>query len=253
MKAMVLSAGHSAGDAEGYWKSRLANVPAAMREGFEWGLIANVGLFGTMAAFSGLSRLESVKSKLRKMDFYDSLGKDMLEGLKRNDTTQQSKFRQRMNEILVETFDDGILAKLRTGRATAAEIKAKVDEAFQPLREQAAKESELTLGEMGGDLWKAEQLAGIKGDPYTGKAVRQQLVEREAGDLERVSSCLEDAQPTSLLTSGSEALNLRQSRISGTRTDPISGEVYPVEPPGLLGAEPLPLKPTGGSQGVSGI
>jgi len=221
----------------------------------EWGILANVALFGTMAAFNGLMRIPWARKAAHSIDFMKRLGKDFekkIREAKDGDEAFKSQFNDRSLEILA--VDLGLdTGKLLRGGSTHAEIVAHVEKQLAPIRERAALESELTLGELGGPRWKAEQLQSLVDDPGSAIAVRQQLLAREAGDPARVSDALRKTQPTTLLPSATEAVNLRQSRVSGTKTDPISGEVYPVERPGLLGAEPLPLKPTGGSQGVSGI
>ena len=252
LKAMVISGAASAGAAEGYWKDRLASVPAGMRDGMEWGLIANGALFGTIGAFKALMRIPGVRSKLRDVDFHKRLGKGFLEAIEKGDEAFKDKFNARSQEVLVTEFglDTG---KLMSGKYTHEEIVAHIDDSLKGLRERAAVESELTLGELAGPRWKAEQLQSMVDDPASALKVREQFDARELGEPARVSAALRETQPSTLLPSATEAVNLRQSRVSGTRTDPISGEVYPVERPGLLGAEPLPLKPTGGSQGVSGI
>tara|TARA_R110002051_G_scaffold131935_1_gene205635 strand:- start:78 stop:3044 length:2967 start_codon:yes stop_codon:yes gene_type:complete len=259
LKGMVLSATHSAGAAEGYWKDRLSSVPAAMREGMEWGIIANTALFGSMAAFNGLARVPWVRSKLRDIDFHRLLGEDFEQNIREQmegSAAYHDKFSRRTMELLSVKLglDTG---KLLSGKATHAEVVTQVDDALKDLRAKAAVESELTLGELGGPHWKAEQLQALVDDPVGAIAVREQLKLREAGDPARVSAALRENQPTPLLPSATDALNLRQSRLTGKETDPISGETYHVsdyrEPVGLLGADPIPLTAAGKSQGVASL
>lgn len=260
LKAMVISGAASAGAAEGYWKDRLSSVPAAMREGMEWGLIANGALFGTIGAFKGLMRIPGVRSKLRDIDFHKRLGKGFLEAIEKGDEAFKDKFNARAKEVLITEFglDTG---KLMSGKYTHAEIVAQVDDSLKGLRERAAVESELTLGELAGPRWKAEQLQSIVDDPASALKVREQFDARELGEPARVSAALRGNQPTPLLPSAIEALNLRQSRLTGKQTDPISGEIYPAESRltdpkkiGLLGhPDPIPLTADGRTQGVGSI
>ena len=236
LKAMVISGTHAAGATEGYWKDRLSSVPAAMREGMEWGIIANAALFGGMAAFSSLARIPWARKKLSEIDFHKRLGKDFEKLLDEGDEAFKPQFNDRAMEVLF--VDYGLdMGKLLSGRYTQAEVRAKVDYALKDLREKAAVESELTLGELGGPRWKAEQLQSLVDDPASAIAVREQLAAREVGDSARVSEALRGNQPTTLQPSATAALNLRQSRLSGTEKDPISGETYPT------GATPPMMSP----------
>ena len=266
LKAMVLSGAHSAGAAEGYWKDRLSSVPEAMREGMEWGVLANAALFGTMATFSGLMRIPWAKHKLQSIDFMKRLGKDFEERIRKADGDESfdPKFNQRSLEVLAVQLGLDTRKMLRGG-ATHEEIVTHVDDLLKDVRARAAVESELTLGELGGPHWKAQQLQSLVDDPASALAVREQIAAREAGDPARVSEALRENQPTTLQPSATDALNLRQSRLTGRETDPISGETYAVERPGLLSGRflmgdeshivpnPLPNKPGGGSMGVTDI
>lgn len=252
LKAMVLSAGHSAGAAEGYWKERLANVPSAMREGMEWGILTNVALFGSMAAINGLMRIPWARTKMQDIDFYESLGPEWVKALETSDEAYRSRFNARAQELLVTEYGLDV-GKLMRGKGTTAEIKARVEEALAPLRERMAVESELMLGEQGGRRWRDHQLRAMQDDPLTGDPVIDKIVAREAGDPARVSAALRENQPTTLLESANQALNLRQARLTGRETDPISGEMYPAGPVGLLGADAMPLTSAGRPQGVTGI
>ena len=212
-KSVMIAMINEAGNAEGYLAERVERMPEAVRHGLEWGIIANMLLFGTLGAFNVAARVPAIRDKFEFL----TESPDLVRRLAAGETGEVvDRFREmaiasivRANEKDLFRLNKGIVpAWLRTGDF----------ERFQVAKRgtgDVTGQYPYTVGELGGPNVQARQRQSLREEPVTGLEVVQTLEDRAALEGARVSAALRETQ-TGLPRSVHEELATAEATTLGT-------------------------------------